>query len=133
MEEEVGMGPTRAPQYQRATGGRLPDWYVKQPAYVRGDEFYMAAFAVLATERQLLDKGRGPIPWSKAILYAKEAGLDRRTRRWFAAVMLSLDSQWREKRRDESARDKRGAERKAERERKRQEQKTGIQKRRRAG
>jgi hypothetical protein len=138
MEVEVGFGPTRAPQYQRATGGRLPEWYVRQPPSVRGDEFFLIAFAYLGTERAIFVNangavcGTGPLQWSRAILYAKEAGLDRRTRRWFAAVMLSLDSQWRESKREENDKERRKADRKAEREARKAQGASGIEKRRRS-
>ncbi len=96
---EVGYGPTRTGQYQRATGGRLPDWYQKEPLEIQGDHLYLRAFNLLATDRQYLagqEGGIGPIPWSKAVLFASELGFSRRARMWFADVLMVLDQKWRE-------------------------------------
>jgi hypothetical protein len=63
-------------QYQNANSGRLPDWYVKKPAEVRGDDFWLRAFADLCSERAF-GTAIGPIPWSKIVMYGERKGLDR--------------------------------------------------------
>ena len=103
-------------QYERSTGGRLPEWYAEQPPFVRGDDVYVLAFSLLSTDRQF-DQGRmGPIPWSSAIRYARELGWSRVMRRWFATVLLILDSIHREHVREKQLRDEAKAERKSARE-----------------
>lgn len=110
----------------RATG-RLPDWYEEQPPTVRGDDFWLLAFNCLATDRQLVGNGGiGPIPWSKAILYGKEAGFDRRTRWWFAQVMLTLDTLWRERKREDNDKEQKRAEKAQAREAERKAKQIGL-------
>jgi len=101
-------------QYQRATG-RLPNWYLKQPLKIRGDEFYLHAYSVLQTERRRSVRVEGgklvsetsPIPWSSALLYAEKIGLSRQGQLWFANVILSLESERREREREEQAAEQR--------------------------
>lgn len=90
-------------QYQRNTGGRLPEWYLKQPPQYRGDEFFLLGYSCLETERFYSGAGVGPIPWSKAWEYAYRQGLDRRMCSYFALVILMLDGFYREDLRDEHA------------------------------
>lgn len=87
------------------------------------------AFSCLATERQLVGGQRGgigSIPWSKAVLYAHEEGFDRRMRRWFARVMLTLDTMWREHQREENERENKREQRRLAREQKRAANKAGV-------
>lgn len=95
-------------QYQRATRGRLPAWYLKQPRGYKGDQFCFRAFTVLATERDYT-QGTGPIPWSKAVLYAEKSGFPPSLQMWFGELMLALDHEWRE-----NLKEQRGKERKRE-------------------
>lgn len=53
----------------------LPQWFLDDPAYVAGDEFYLRAFWDLSTERDM-GMGLGPIPWSSIVAYGERAGLD---------------------------------------------------------
>lgn len=104
-------------QYQRNTG-RLPDWYIKQPPSERGDATFFAAWGALGTCRQFTPSGDGwgPIPWDRALLYARELGFSRRYRAWFASVILALDSKHREHVRDERAKERKKTEKQQARE-----------------
>lgn len=109
-------------QYQRRTGGRLPDWFHKQPHTVRGDDFYLTGFHLLATERQFPGNGIGPIPWSKAFSYARSYGFDCRMSHFFARVILLLDGHYRDHLREEQ---KRESDREAKRQRREQKKSEG--------
>jgi hypothetical protein len=79
----------------------MPDWYLKQPPKVRGDDWWISAFSCLATERSFPGNGVGPIPWSKAFLFGRAQGFDRWTCNFVACVILLLDQHYREHLRDE--------------------------------
>jgi len=108
------------PQYQRNTRGRLPDWYLRQPRWVRGDEIYLHAWVAMQTERVRSIRSHegkmvsetGPIPWHSVILFAEKMGFSRSAQFWFAQVMLALDAAYREHgRKEEDAQRQRAARR----------------------
>lgn len=73
-----------------AKGKPLPDWYVDRPEGAPTDEFYMAAFADLSTERSV-GMTIGRIPWSKIVKYAEFSGLDRDVGFAFVAIIRKVD------------------------------------------
>lgn len=85
----------------------------------------MHAFSVLSTDRpKVIEMAQtkdgpvpvqttGPIPWSRAILYAEKRGFDRSTQFWFANVMLHLDHKYRDRKDEESQKDRQRQERHA--------------------
>lgn len=49
----------------------LPDWYLDEPPNAPGSAFFYEAFRDLQTTRH----PEGPIPWDRAMAYAREKGL----------------------------------------------------------
>lgn len=122
-------------QYQRATGGRLPDWYVKQPPRTRGDHIYLTAYARLATERRAFPGDIGPIPWSAVDTYGRRYGFGPWMHEHFVNVIMGLDRSYREHVKDKEAQEESKAKRRAAKAEKRAQQKTnlsGLQQRRAA-
>lgn len=107
-------------QYQRSTG-RLPDWYLDQPPSKRGDNVFLSAWGSLGTCRQFTPNGDGwgPIPWDRAVLYARELGYGRRYRGWFTRVILALDSAHREHVREQREQERKRDERERKRDKRR--------------
>lgn len=65
-----------------------PKWYLDRPNQVRGADFFFDAFRDLQTERRFAD---GPIPWSKARLYAEGRGLEPDLAELLWTVVRRLD------------------------------------------
>ncbi len=67
-----------------------PDWYHEQPALLPGDDFYIKAFTLLGSERQV-GFGAAPIPWSAMVRYAMYHDLPRPLHPHFVAVLQAMD------------------------------------------
>ena len=84
-------------QHQRNRSGRpLPEWYLKRPHEVRGDEVYLRAYARLSTERRDFGQQVGPIPWTAIDAYGRRYGFGAEMHEFFVDVMLLLDQSYRE-------------------------------------
>lgn len=90
-------------QYQRATRGRLPQWYLDAPMLRPGDEFYLQAFFELSTERSFGMGAIGPIPWSRIIDYGQRAGLDKQMQDVLVRVLRTLDEEYLKWQREQEA------------------------------
>jgi len=77
-------------QYERATGGRLPDWFYDEPVHLPGDELYITAFWELSSERTY-GQYLGPIPWGKIIFYGDRLKLDETMMIVFVRILRALD------------------------------------------
>jgi hypothetical protein len=71
----------------------LPDWYLDRPDDAPTDEFYLAAFNDLGTERAI-GMSMGPIPWSKIVQYAEFAGLEGDVAFAFVAIIRKMDNEY---------------------------------------
>jgi hypothetical protein len=69
----------------------LPEWFRDEPDLESWDLFYHNAFWRLSTERSI-GFAMGPIPHSKILEYAYEAGLESGTIALFEAVIRQMDS-----------------------------------------
>lgn len=75
-------------------GRAAPSWYYEEPAAEPGDEFYMAAFWDLTTERPHLGMSAvpGPIPWRAIVDYAQHHGLEPDVSAAFEQVIREMDT-----------------------------------------
>lgn len=107
-------------------------WARKRPHEVRGDHVYLRAYARLSTERTHYPKAIGPIPWSAVDRYARSHGFTGPMSDWFVDVIMTLDAEYREHLRNEEDQAQSKAQRKQDRQTRRDAVKTGIEKRRAA-
>jgi hypothetical protein len=69
----------------------LPQWYRNEPPISPDDEFYLAAFYELRTERPLGFGALGPIPHSKIVEYAEREELDQDLAAYFLRTIRAMD------------------------------------------
>lgn len=115
-------------QYQRSRvgrTGRLPAWYTRQPTRVRGDEFYVKAYARLSTERVPFENQIGPLPWSKVDRYGSRYQLTPLMHEWFVDLLMVTDRIYIERIERENQKKQRRAERKAKRDEQRRGKRLG--------
>ena len=70
---------------------QLPDWYKAEPRKTEEDQWFMDAFRVLGTERQL-GWTAGPIPESAIDNFADKRGLDRAMIGVLRTIVRALDN-----------------------------------------
>lgn len=102
-------------QYQRATRGRLPSWFLEQPPKLPGDDIYLGAYEKLSTDRRIVEGGSGPIPWSVVDRYAESHGFGGVMRPFFVDIVMRLDIKYREHLKVENDKKQRKAKRAAAR------------------
>ena len=73
-----------------AKGRAAPSWYYERPESEAGDDFYIAAFWELSTERAF-GMSLGPIPWSVIVEYGMVHGLDDDVLAVFVQVIRQMD------------------------------------------
>ncbi len=109
----------------------MPKWFVDQPPTVAGDSFWLAAFSMLSTERQFPGNGFGPIPWHCAFDFAARQGFGREMCNFFAIVIMTLDSLWRQHVIDEQEKEAKKEAKRAKHNKRMSDSKRGIGNRRR--
>jgi hypothetical protein len=72
-------------------GRPLPTWFLEEPIIRPGEKFYLQAFWDLSSCRSI-GMSLGPIPWTAAWEYGKEAGLDEELLPAFWYFLRVMDS-----------------------------------------
>ena len=75
-----------------STGREGPDWYLEEPERGLGDDFYLAAFHRLSTNRMITQGAIGPIPDDKTYDFGKRKGLNDRMLEVFETVIYRMDA-----------------------------------------
>lgn len=84
----------------------LPDWYLDEPVLIHGEQFFINAFWLLNTERNV-GMDLGEIPWSKIVKYGRHCQLDRDMIDILVYVVRELDGAylgWEKKQAEKRAR-----------------------------